>query len=171
MRLKFWQRVEQVLHPIIPWLPLIIIIGLSVLVVIVIGTPICTAFNLSFISQIFYQLGGLCCHQLPERSFQIFNQKWGLCSRCSGFYLAFWLVSITFPLWRKWLNEFPLRYFLILLTPFILDCLFQFFGWYPGNNWVRLLTGSLAGFGTGLTLLSGFIDIYKIELDKMYNYS
>ncbi|MCX7920137.1 MAG: DUF2085 domain-containing protein [bacterium] len=158
MRNTFWQQTERILRPLIPWLPLLISIVLTILAVIILSAPLFAVFNLSFISQPLYALGRLCCHQLPERSFSFFGHPWGLCARCSGFYLAFWLVAISFPLWRTWLNNFPLRYFLILLIPFSFDCLLQFLGWYPGNNWVRVTTGGLAGFGTGLTLLSCFIN-------------
>uniref|UniRef100_I2PZZ2 Putative membrane protein n=1 Tax=Desulfovibrio sp. U5L TaxID=596152 RepID=I2PZZ2_9BACT len=46
-------------------------------------------------------LAGAICHQRPSRCFWIYDYPCGLCSKCLGFYLGIFLISIFCVLYRK----------------------------------------------------------------------
>src|SRR5262249_38310806 len=55
---------------------------LSTLVASMTRTP-ATAFGFAFV---IYAMGGLVCHQRPERSFWLWGAQMPVCARCSGIY-------------------------------------------------------------------------------------
>jgi len=47
------------------------------------GSPLATAMVVAV-----YGVGGLVCHQLPERSFRLWTAQLPVCARCTGIYLG-----------------------------------------------------------------------------------
>ena len=93
------------------------------------------------------------CHQMPERSFFFKGYQLPVCARCTGVILGevialFCLILIKID-W--WIN-------LLLLVPMGIDWGLQFLKVLESDNFRRVITGTLGGFG--LT----FIYFYIIEL-------
>ena len=42
-----------------------------------------------------YAVGGIVCHQLPERSFHLWSQQLPVCARCTGLYLGAALAALA----------------------------------------------------------------------------
>ena len=104
--------------------------------------------KLYFLSSILYKVYSPICHQLPERSFFIFNHKMAVCARCFGIYTGIFLALLIYPLVKK-LDDFktPNKIYLILsLTPMAIDGITQYIGLRESFNTLRFLTGFLAGF-------------------------
>lgn len=111
--------------------------------------------DLLFVIDTFHQavmfVGGLWCHQLPERSPQLWNLQLPLCWRCCGIILGTWLLL----LWLvkvKQLCPRTLSFVLALLMPFdvLLGSVLNL--WQAGAT-MRFATGILWGlFGTSTAL-------------------
>lgn len=98
------------------------------------------------------------CHQKPERCFKLKGKPMILCSRCFGFY-SFMLLGFLFSLIVRIVSNLNAKLLfiitLVLTFPFFFDSATQFFGWRESNNYLRFITGSLAGLILG-------IDVYYI---------
>jgi uncharacterized membrane protein len=109
----------------------------------------------SLLASVFWHIGALLCHQLPDRSPQLDGTTLPLCFRCAGLYLS---LAVTFG-WlavtggfRRRLPE--LRYALgisMLTLPLMVDGLANAIGLWSSPGLARALTG--AGVGLVLPLL------------------
>ena len=101
------------------------------------------------------------CHQIPERSFYIFNHKMTVCARCFGIYTGILFGMLIYPIvWG--LNNFktPNRWYLILaLIPMGIDGTTQLIGLRESFNELRFITGFLGGFVTLFYILPMFISV------------
>lgn len=82
------------------------------------------------------------CHQLPERSFHIHGVQLPLCARCTGILIGYICALISFVFYKQiwWID-------LLFLMPLIFDGTIQLLTKYESNNFKRLITGLLFGFG------------------------
>jgi uncharacterized membrane protein len=101
-------------------------------------------------SYYFYAILRNFCHQLPTRCIWIFGSNMGLCSRCFGIYLGLFLIGIL--LGWKGINRFFWRSAIILMLPMIIDGITQLKGLRVSNNYIRFVTGFMAGIGWGMIL-------------------
>ena len=90
------------------------------------------------------------CHRMPSRCVNLPWGTSGLCARCTAFWLGLAAgIFLTYssickiPFW----TGFP------LLLPLIADGLLQFHSSYESSNFVRLVTGLVAGFGISVIIL------------------
>lgn len=105
-------------------------------------------------------LYGRVCHQLDDRSFQWFGIPWAVCIRCSSIYLAFTVTLVLMPAVRgldRWTPLAP-GAFALWLVPAVLDAGLAFTGWHVPDTATRVVTGSLAGVGLGVTIPPLFIE-------------
>ncbi len=104
-------------------------------------------------------VGYAVCHRIEERSFLLGERPMPLCARCSGMYLGALLAMVYQQPWRKW-GGLPSRtvwvvvgIFLVLFGVDGLNSYLHLFPLaphvYPPANWLRLVTWSWAGLGTG----------------------
>ncbi len=103
---------------------------------------------------------GRVCHRMVERSFAWNGVPWAVCIRCSAIYLSFTATLIVVPLVRgldRWKPMSPPA-FAAWLVPAVVDAALSFSGLHPAGTVTRLLTGTLAGIGLGLTVPPLFID-------------
>ncbi|MFQ6107626.1 MAG: DUF2085 domain-containing protein [Thermoplasmata archaeon] len=106
----------------------------------------------------------LICHARPERSFSFRGRRLPICSRCTGFYL---FLAIGLTLAPLLVPAGGLSYTVLLFAtliavgPLAVDGMTQLIGWRESNNYLRFLTGSLAG-----TLIG--VDITAIILDALF---
>lgn len=106
----------------------------------------------SQLASAFWHLGGLLCHQLPERSPQFQGAVFPQCFRCAGLYLAL-LCSFTYLTanggWQRRLPDLRCALWVLPLTiPLMVDGWANMIGLWSSPDWVRALTG----VGVGLVL-------------------
>ncbi len=102
-------------------------------------------------------IGYAICHRIADHSFQINGQPLPLCARCTGIYLGVMTgFAILIAAGRGRASRLPPVRVLIMLAVFVglmgLDGINSFLYLFPGysgpyepQNWLRLITGSLAG--------------------------
>lgn len=89
------------------------------------------------------------CHRIPERCLTLGKWRMPICARCAGIIFAFPLGVIV-----GCYSIFSSRiYVAIFCIPLILDAGLQSAGYHRSKNYLRLITGVLAGFGSGIYLL------------------
>lgn len=105
--------------------------------------------------------GYLLSHHFPKDyhrclSFSLFGKKHFICTRCLGWYIAFflfWPLSVSGLL--NLIKYNPLFLYLLPL-PALADWTLHRFGIYEGTNYSRFFTGTLLGLSFGM-LLNSFI--------------
>ena len=88
----------------------------------------------------------------------------GLCVRCFSVYSAMFVLCVLFVFFDM---NAPLKnrsiIFLYLVIPLLLDGITQYFNLRESNNFLRLLTGFLAGIGISIF----FFPIYMMAAGKV----
>jgi uncharacterized membrane protein len=103
-------------------------------------------------------LGGGLCHQQDPRSFGFNGLYMPLCSRCTGIYigLLFSLAAIV-VIERKVKGEFPTVKTVVITVGVVLlmglDVAVSALKFFDSNNYIRFVTGFLAGWFIALILL------------------
>jgi len=93
------------------------------------------------------------CHQIPERSIFIAGKKLPVCARCTGLFLGY----LLYPFYINGLPKFSIFAFILMQLPMLIDGTTQFFLNRESTNWLRLLTGFLAGISQHWLLDSLFM--------------
>lgn len=107
------------------------------------------------------------CHRLPERSFFYKGKQFPVCARCTGIALGIF----TLPFFAFQLMSLNFATCLLLQLPVYLDGTSQALGWRQSNNFLRLLTGCLCGWGQmGLVALTGDYIIEKTRLFTFFQF-
>jgi uncharacterized membrane protein len=122
------------------------ILGLVVLVAL--SIPFLSYFGLDTIAKpLFFSLHYVCA-QIPSHSFYIFGHQLGLCARNLSIYSSMFLGSLIFVLSKKRLPGIPWWLWILMILPMALDGLTQMFGLRESTWELRLITGTLFGFGS-----------------------
>jgi uncharacterized membrane protein len=102
-----------------------------------------------------YGVGGVVCHQLPERSFYLWGRQLPVCARCTGIYAGAAIAAIGYVVGRplRWASDGkrsrPLKTLALLASlPTILTLLYEWTTGVTPSNAVR----AAAGFVLGVTL-------------------
>ena len=90
-----------------------------------------------------FQLMGIFCHQMPDRSWFLFGLQLPLCIRCTAITLGVLLAAVYIST-RRPLPRMTVCF--LGAAPLGLDLAFQAFGLYQGTNALRALTGVSFGF-------------------------
>ncbi len=99
----------------------------------------------------------LMCHQLPERSFELFGQYMPICSRDIGLFLGVFVACIV-SFASKLPNFLKSSWLAILsVVPLGIDGVMQLLGFWESTNEIRLATGLLAGFCISYYAIKVFI--------------
>jgi uncharacterized membrane protein len=91
------------------------------------------------------------CHHRPERTFKIGEYYFPVCSRCTGLYLGFLTSSIF--LYLSNITYINILTIFLMLIPCSIDGGSQYLGLRESNNYLRFLTGIIAGIGLGMLLI------------------
>jgi uncharacterized membrane protein len=93
------------------------------------------------------------CHGDPSRSLWFRGHPLPLCSRCIFFYPSL-LIGIIPGILNIALIDPPvvsmLVFTLVSLSPLVVDGLTQYYGMRRSNNILRIVTGTMAGLGSGI---------------------
>lgn len=99
-------------------------------------------------SAIVYFAAGHVCHQQAERSFQTHGEKWPVCARCAGLYLAAPLGIVAFRR-RRGANGArglqPTHAFIIAAIPTVLTLAWEWAGLGTPSNTVRFISALPVG--------------------------
>lgn len=110
----------------------------------------------SFLVVFAYSVGGIICHQLPERSFFLGGRQLPVCARCSGLYLGVAAGLLAWLIWTR-IRSAPSavdarlarNVFLVAVVPTALSWASGSLGFWDGSNAVRavlaLPLGVIAG--------------------------
>jgi len=121
-----------------------------------------------------YKIGTALCHQIDERTFHFGGQSLPVCARDTGTYIGF---LFTFLYWtiinRKLKGGMPPLYALITGSLFIgtlvIDGGTSYLHLRDTTNEIRLITGLLAGGGTGILILPCISELlYKYTSREPY---
>ena len=93
-----------------------------------------------------YTVGHFVCHQLPERSFHLWNTSLPVCARCTGVYFG---AAVTAVLLRESrVGSYAIRFggharalLLLALAPTALTLAFEWSTGVTPANWIRALAG------------------------------
>jgi uncharacterized membrane protein len=100
------------------------------------------------IAKYIYGFYGFGCHQMPSRSFLVFDHPIALCARCLSFYVSVLVFGLLLGL--KNLQPLGLRIALILALPVVLDVLTQTLGIRESTPLLRVTTAVLLGLSISL---------------------
>ncbi len=82
------------------------------------------------------------CHQMADRSFFIGKRQFPICARCTGVLIGYIVAVIMLFIVR-----ISIWVCIVLCLIMFLDWFIQFVGIKKSNNWRRLVTGIIGGFG------------------------
>lgn len=142
------------------------VIGLAVVfvwVALILVAPIAKANGLVAVSTPLYHFFSYICHRLPERSFFIEGEQFGVCSRCFGVYFGLLAGFVVYPLWRKIDEIEPLpRFWLFLsLIPISIDWSLTIFGIWENTFLTRFITGLILGFACSTFIVPALVEITR----------
>ncbi len=109
------------------------------------------------IAKYIYGFYGISCHQIPSRSFFIFNHKIAICARCFSFYAFLLVFGLLLSL--KSVRPLNQKTAILLALPIIADVLLQTLGIKESTNLLRVTTALL------LSLAISFYIYPRIHLD------
>ncbi len=95
------------------------------------------------LSEYIFHLGFVPCHRKTERSFVFWGKQFPICARCMSILLGFLSIPILMFLSIK----IPFYYGVIMVIPTFLDGFTQLKKWRKSNNFLRFVTGLIAGIG------------------------
>ncbi len=141
-------------------------VGLGVVllwIAAIITAPIAKASGLAAVSVPLYRFFSFICHQIPERSFHVDGEPFGVCSRCFGVYFGLVFGFAIYPLWRRIDEIEPLpRFWLFLsLIPIGIDWSLTIFGFWDNTHLSRFVTGAILGAACSTYIVPAIIEITR----------
>lgn len=135
----------------------------SVWVLLTIAAPIAKASGYFAISTPIYHFFSFICHQIPERSFHIAGEPFGICSRCFGVYFGIAFGFVIYPLWRRLDDIEPLSkvWLFLSLIPVGVDWSLTIFGFWENTFTSRFLTGTLLGAACATYIVPAIVEITR----------
>ena len=121
------------------------------------------SFPLNFV----YSCGDKLCHQKAYRSFFINGNQMPFCSRCTSIWVGL-VIGLGFMIFYKIkLDEKFLFLILIGIIPIAIDGFGQLLNLWESTNVIRVITGFLAGFVSGIAIaiiIDELIDLRKMKV-------
>ncbi len=143
------------------WGLTLVVVGLWSLAIF--AAPVARTSGFEGISNPLYTFFGYICHQLPERTFHMLGEPFGVCSRCFGIYFGLVIGVAVYPLWRGIDTIEPVaRFWLFLsLIPIGIDWSLTAFGIWENTQASRLITGLILGFACATFILPALVEITR----------
>jgi uncharacterized membrane protein len=112
--------------------------------------PYLSFLGLETVAKYVYGIYGLSCHQVPSRSFFIFDHQMAVCARCFSFYLSMLAFGILLSL----MDVRPLdrKISFLLILPILMDVLLQTLGIKESTNLLRVTTAVLLSLSLSFSL-------------------
>lgn len=108
------------------------------------------------------------CHQLPDRSFVIFEKPLAVCSRCTAIYIGFLTGVLLYPFLKSLLNNIKLHHKIILfaMLPLSIDYSLTILNIWQNTFYSRTITGFIVGIAFSFLITPGFIRIFDFQGGK-----
>ena len=142
----------------------IAVAAISIAIVgLIVAAPLAQAHGNSQFAASIYKAFSFVCHQIPERSFHLAGNKFGVCSRCTGLYAGFAVAVLAYPLARSLKDTAsPSIVWLILgALPLAIDFSLGFFNIWANTHASRFATGALFSATTVFYIVPGLIDFAR----------
>ena len=125
--------------------------------------PVAKANGYTGISSPLYSFFGYICHQMPNRSFHIEDEKFGVCSRCFGVYFGLLFGFLIYPLWRRIdeIDPIPRIWLFLSLVPIGIDWSLGVFGIWENTFTSRFLTGLILGTACATFIVPATVEITR----------
>lgn len=151
MRRQAWKMWAIGLFVVFLWAALIVL------------APIAKSYGFTSISDPLYHFYNFICHRIPDRSFHIAGESFGVCSRCTGVYFGLFLGFAIYPLWRRIEEIEPLaRFWLFLsLIPIGIDWSLTMFGIWENTQLSRVATGLILGVACATYIVPALVEIAR----------
>ncbi len=135
-------------------------------VFVIVFAPIAKANGWIELSNPIYTFYSYICHQIPSRSFHVFEHQFAVCSRCFGVYFGLLLGLIIYPLFRSMEEIEPLpRFWLILsMFPVGIDWSLTFLGLWENTDFTRVTTGLILGFACAIYIVPALVELSQLVL-------
>lgn len=130
--------------------------------------PIAGAAGLEVLSDSFYRAFSFICHQIPERSFHIYEHKFAVCSRCFGVYFGIFAGFAVYPIFRRVDDIEPLPRFWLFaaMFPIGIDWTLGIFGIWDNNFLTRFATGLILGAACAFYMVPAVVEIFRLTTGK-----
>jgi uncharacterized membrane protein len=133
----------------------------AIWVIAILAAPTAKLAGVNGLASALYTFFSYICHQIPERSFHLFGEQFGVCSRCFGVYFGLLIGILIYPLWRGMDTVEPLpRFWLFLsLIPITIDWSLTVFGLWENTQFSRVLTGGILGLACAMFIMPALVEI------------
>jgi uncharacterized membrane protein len=141
------------------WLVLFFLSG--VWLALMIAPPLLKQAGFETAAADLYYPFGFICHQKPERSFHIFDEKLGVCARCFGVYAGLLLGFVFYPFFRSLNDIRPMRkvWLFLACVPITLDWGLTFFHIWENTHLSRFFTGAVLGAACAIYIMPALVEI------------
>lgn len=151
-------------------------VGLAVVLVwslLIVAAPLAKANGGVAVSSPLYIFFSFICHQIPERTFHILEEPFGVCSRCLGVYFGLLAGFALYPLWRNIDEITPVpRFWLFLsLIPIAIDWSLTTFGIWENNHASRFITGLILGVACATFIVPAIVEITRNLTHRRSNFA
>jgi len=108
------------------------------------------------------------CHQIPERSFQLWGDYLPVCARCTGIYLGFFIGSVVFPFIKNKIETvYPSRNLLLIaLIPMGSDVGLNWLFHIDSGLLIHSLTGLMFSFIFSFYAIPGIMELSDLLIKK-----
>jgi uncharacterized membrane protein len=143
------------------WIVALLLVGFWALLIL--AAPVARFSGEGTVSSALYGFFSYICHQMPERSFHVFGEQLGVCSRCFGVYLGLLLGVAAYPTWRGIdSTEPPARFWLFLaLVPIGFDWSLTAFEIWENTQASRFITGLILGVACATFIIPALVEITR----------
>ncbi len=110
-------------------------------------------------------IGSAVCHQMAERSFILEGKQLPVCARCTGIYSGIFFSMAFFWIFGRLKGNKPYSKWGMIIgalafLPISIDGFFSYLGFWESNQFLRVVTGALAGTSfTGFLLLGANFNV------------
>lgn len=135
----------------------------SIWVLLIVAAPVAKANGFTSFSSPLYHFFSFICHQLPQRSFHVAGEQFGVCSRCFGVYFGLVAGFVIYPLWRNIADIEPLSRFWLFasMIPIGIDWSLTVFGIWENNHFSRFVTGLILGVACATYIVPAIVEITR----------
>jgi uncharacterized membrane protein len=143
------------------WSVSLVVIGLWISAIV--GSPVAKYAVLDAIASPLNTFFSYICHRIPDRSFYILGEQFGVCSRCFGVYLGILIGIAVYPLWRgvDTIDPLPRFWLFLSLIPISIDWSLTVFGIWENTQFSRLITGAILGFVCATFIVPAMVEIAR----------
>jgi uncharacterized membrane protein len=124
------------------------------------------------LAAVVYAVGGVICHQIPDRSLHLGGVQLPVCARCLGIYAGAAAAASIHVIggfapssvrWRMLSPRTARRLFLLTAAPTLITFALDYADLWDTSNVVRVIAGLIAGAGGALVVMSAVATLHYSE--------